>query len=86
MKVHELRTWPPFFEEVILRDKKFEVRKNDRDFQIGDVLVLREWQPDQTGDGGRYTGRIAAARVTSILSGPILGIAEGWCVMGVSVA
>lgn len=58
--VHRLRTWPPYFEEVLLGRKTFEVRLNDRDYRRGDVLELVEWAPD----AGEETGRVYRRRVT----------------------
>lgn len=55
MTVHRLKTWPGFFTAVRDGDKTFELRRNDRDFQTGDLLLLQEWDPCQ-GDGA-YTGR-----------------------------
>jgi hypothetical protein len=46
--VHELKCWPEFFDAVARGDKTFEIRKNDRGFQRGDVLWLRKFDP-QTG-------------------------------------
>ena len=60
MKVHELKCWPEFFNAIIEGRKTFEIRKNDRDYQPGDCLVLKEWQPNVTGTAaldGEYTGR-----------------------------
>ncbi len=85
MKIHELKTWPPLFRLIVTGAKPFEVRKNDRDFRVGDALVLREWQPDKEGRGGWYTGAETIARVTYVMKGPILGIIDGWVVMGISV-
>lgn len=45
MKIHELKIWPEFFDAVDSGKKKFDVRKNDRGFKEGDVLVLREFEP-----------------------------------------
>lgn len=77
---HELRCWPPYFEEVRSGAKPFEVRKNDRDFRVGDTLVLREWRSDWKD----YTGRMCRKRVTYVLPGGAFGIEAGTVVMGLS--
>lgn len=43
MKVHILKTTQPYFDEVVSGRKRFEYRHNDRDYNKGDVLVLREY-------------------------------------------
>lgn len=43
--VHSLKTLPVYFAAVLRGDKTFEVRKNDRDFQTGDTLILKEYDP-----------------------------------------
>lgn len=44
---HELKCWPEYFLRIARGQKTFEIRKNDRDFQVGDRLVLREFNPRQ---------------------------------------
>lgn len=51
---HELKTWPVHFDRVVDGSKTFEVRKDDRGYQTGDTLVLREWDPAAPG----YTGHV----------------------------
>jgi hypothetical protein len=75
---HELKCWPPFFQAILEGDKNFEVRKNDRGFQAGDVLRLREWDPKKVANN--YTGRDFPMVVTYVLSG--FGIQDGYVVMG----
>lgn len=42
---HKLKIWPRMFDAVRRGDKTFEIRKNDRDYQTGDILELEEWDP-----------------------------------------
>lgn len=43
--VHELKIWPQFYARVADGSKTFEIRENDRGFQPGDEVVLKEWDP-----------------------------------------
>lgn len=43
MRVHYLKTLDPHFEDVAEDRKTFELRKNDRDYQEDDILVLRQY-------------------------------------------
>lgn len=42
MAEHVLKVQPPYFDALLDGSKTFEVRRNDRGFQRGDVLVLSE--------------------------------------------
>lgn len=46
-KVHELKIRPLYFDAVNEGRKTFEIRKNDRGFQNSDLLMLREWSPEE---------------------------------------
>lgn len=43
---HELKIWPQYYCRVADGSKTFEVRDNDRGFQSGDTVVLKEWDPE----------------------------------------
>ena len=45
--IHELKIWPQYYQAVADGSKTFEVRKNDRGFQKGDEVVLKEWDPTE---------------------------------------
>ena len=56
--------------------KRFELRKDDDDIQIGDILILREWNGD-------YTGRSVTVVVSYVLrDAPNLGLEQGYCIIG----
>lgn len=78
MANHELKIWPMFFDEVLSGRKRFEIRFNDRDYKVGDTLVLKEW----CHEADYYTGRVLAMRVTYI-SDYKPGLREGFVVMGI---
>jgi uncharacterized protein YqfB (UPF0267 family) len=78
MKIHKLKTIPKFFNDILTGVKTFEVRYNDRDFKVGDLLVLREFD-DVTLC---YTGLFLYKNVTYILDDPRF-VKEGFVVMGI---
>jgi hypothetical protein len=58
---HDLQIWPIYFQAVADKMKRFEIReRRDRNFQVGDVLHLREWEPSTK----TYTGRECRQLVT----------------------
>jgi hypothetical protein len=85
MTTHELKIWPDFFASVTDGTKKYEIRKNDRDFKVGDFLQLREWNPRAQ----YYTGRQATVKVTHVTRGSDEPIGDllsfNVCVLGIEV-
>lgn len=77
MRTHELKTWPSYFELLASGAKTFEFRNNDRDFSVGDLLKLREYDPTT----GEYSGRMLSKLVTHVMHGPDFGLPEGKVIM-----
>jgi len=67
---HELKTWPESFRAVKHGIKTFEVRKDDRNFQVGDYLILKEYDPEKK----TYSGDYIKVRVNYAVTG--LGLAK----------
>ncbi len=61
MKI-EKKMWPQEFGEMLGGKKVFDVRLADFECRPGDVLVLREWDPETK----QYTGRSIEKNVTSV--------------------
>ncbi|MFM1640935.1 DUF3850 domain-containing protein [Aeromonas salmonicida] len=48
---HELKIKPEYFAAIYFGEKTFEIRNNaDRNFQVGDTLLLKAWDGEFTGD------------------------------------
>jgi len=78
MKIHTLKTWPEVFGDLEQGLKTFDVRRNDRNFKVGDTLVLQEFDPsDET-----YTGEMLSFEITYILQG-VFGLPKDLCVMSI---
>lgn len=78
MDIHELKISPKYFDDVNKNKKRFELRKDDRDYKVGDLITLREY------DNGQYTGReIKNIPIGYILRNvPEYGLREGYCILG----
>ena len=79
MATHALKTWPEPFAAVLSGNKVHEIRKADRPFAVGDVLVLQEWDPE-TQD---YTGDALSVKVTHLTPPGEWGLPDDICVMSV---
>ena len=63
MKVIKKKTWPELFEAVLSGEKKFDLRLADEEFDVGDVLVLKEWSPEEE----KYTGRKIEKKISFVM-------------------
>ncbi len=86
MTKHSVKIIPAYFDAVKNGLKTFEIRKLDRDYNIGDTLILSEWQPE-TLSAGSYTGRRVNVTILYILTHDLFpdGIKDGYGVLGIRV-
>lgn len=78
-KVHDLKVWKEFFKDLETKKKTFEVRKNDRNFQVGDLLMLMEYNKETDNFTGRYLER----EIVFKFDGGQFGLEAGFCVLGI---
>lgn len=78
-RVHDLKLWTDHFGAVLAGTKPFELRRNDRGYQVGDVLWLREWNAKSE----TYTGRECEKLVTCVLDNALM-LNHGIVVLGLS--
>ena len=98
MTTHDLKVWPEFFTDLADGAKLFELRRNDRPFEEGDWLRLREYQPHdfKTGTPAAYTGQRCLRQIAYILKGEdtakLMGrgdndvqpVSDDWVVLGLA--
>lgn len=62
---HSIKSWPELFEATLSGAKVHEVRRlTDRDYRVGDLLRLREYDPSTE----TYSGRELVVRITYMTS------------------
>jgi len=72
--IHELKCRPDAFKEIWEDRKTCELRRDDRGFEVGHLLLLREFDPDSV--------RSVIVRVTHIIrAGEWPGLEEGFVIM-----
>ena len=80
MRTHDLKTDSEVFQAVVSGAKTWEIRKNDRGFQVGDRLRLLETeftgQEIAAGKPLVFTGREQVKMVSYVLRGPCYGLAK----------
>lgn len=64
MDTHHVKSWPWFFQAMVAGRKKHDMRTTDRDYKVGDILCLQEFDPRS----GTYTGDEHLMNITYITS------------------
>ena len=75
---HHLKINPEYFKAIVSGIKTFEVRKNDRDFKINDIICLHEYCPNERD----YTGESRNRKISYIIKGGAFGIDSNYVIIG----
>lgn len=92
-KRHTLKCWVENFQATWDGVQTYGVRKNDRNFKVGDTIQLEEYVPEKVMISGcrehrtaaYYTGRVMGATIQHITPGGELGLPDDVCVMGLHI-
>ena len=79
IRIHNLKIKPNYFKDVIAEIKRFEVRFNDRNFKVGDLIVLEEF------DDKGYTGKYVNAEITYICDYLLSFVKKDYVVLGIKL-
>lgn len=72
---HDLKIETQYYNDIENGDKNFEIRKNDRNYQIGDMVYFKEVVND-VATGKELNG----VEITYILHGGKYGLHTGYCI------
>ena len=76
METHELKILPKYYTEVVIGNKTYELRKDDRDYKVNDLIVLKEYS------NGSYTGNEFNVTIKHILRNcPDYGLKDGYVII-----
>lgn len=78
MIIHSLKCWPIPFSAIYHGEKNWELRKDDRQYSIGNYLLIKEWDNEKQ----EYTGSFVEKQIVWILrSCPEWGLMDGFCIL-----
>lgn len=89
--LHELKIKPEYYDAVANGIKTFEIRKNDRNYAVGDTLRLREFDKDDMyqvkwATHSEYTGKECFAAITYIFDlKNLIPIEDDYVILGIKV-
>ena len=86
MKLHELKIKHEYLIEVVMGRKTFELRKNDRDYQVGDLIRfidIRQSNNDNC-DCDIYINEDDLYKITYVLKDvPQYGLDKDYCILAI---
>ena len=73
---HYLKCETEYYHAVKIELKKFEIRKNDRNFQVGDLITLKE-----VINGIETGNMLPSLEIKYILHGGSYGLDKDYCII-----
>lgn len=67
MATHYVKSWAHFYDAIAAGQKTHDLRKNDRDYRVGDKLILQRYD----NINGVYTGEELPVEVTYITNNTV---------------
>ena len=92
MKLHELKIKEEYMIDIVCGKKTFELRKNDRDFQVDDIIRFivvdknhTETESEQASEQPAcYYDEKTLYRITYVLKNvPEYGLDKDYCILGI---
>lgn len=77
MNIHKLKSWPDSFKAIKKGKKTCDLRFNDRGYEVGDIILFEEYDPNQVIGNimeGVYTGDATIRRISYIQIGGFFGL------------
>jgi hypothetical protein len=82
MREHRVKTVNPHFQNVWEGSKTFELRKDDRNYCVGDILLLKEYYPESDS----YSCRSIRCKVSHTLRHEdFFAVTEGWVILSIII-
>ena len=93
MKLHELKIKAKYYLDIVSGAKTFEIRKDDRDYKVGDLIKFNviQTEEDKENECFQYhiiplylSGEDKVFRITYILRNvPEYGLDKNYCILGI---
>ena len=86
MKLHELKIKHEYLIEVVMGRKTFELRKNDKDYQVGDLIRFIDIKQSNSNnrDCDIYIDEDDLYKITYILKNvPQYGLDKDYCILAI---
>ena len=84
MKLHELKIKEDYFNAILRGEKTFELRKNDRDYQVGDLIHFVDIDGNNHIIGNPAYNKKLVFQITYILQNvQEYGLDKDYCILAI---